>query len=99
MLGQGDYAYAVLFYGKRRPILIDLIFSPEEELLEHQYTAVMRGGPAIMGETCVPSPKGKKVTLWGIATPLFDESGEITGAIESIRDISDRKKQKRRSSR
>jgi len=90
MLGKGDYAYAVPFYGNPRPVLIDLIFSPDQDILDHYYTSVRRGGPAVMAETCLPSPKGRKgVVLWAIATPFFDEKGEITGAIESIRDITD----------
>ncbi len=28
MLGKGNYAYAVPFYGERRPLLIDLVLSP-----------------------------------------------------------------------
>jgi PAS domain-containing protein len=40
-----------------------------------------------MAECTATLPSGKK-TLWGIATPLYDEKGEMAGAIESIRDIS-----------
>ena len=32
MLGKGDYEYAIPFYGERRPILVDLVFRPREEL-------------------------------------------------------------------
>jgi len=32
MIGKGDYAYAEPFYGKKRPILIDLIFDKNEEM-------------------------------------------------------------------
>ena len=28
--------------------------------------------------------------LWGVAAPLYDTHGMITGAIESIRDITER---------
>ena len=35
--------------------------------------------------------QGKGAYLWGIAAPLYDRSGSIIGAIESIRDITERK--------
>jgi len=34
---------------------------------------------------------GKGADVWFIASPLYDTHGNITGAIESIRDITDRK--------
>jgi DNA-binding NarL/FixJ family response regulator len=35
--------------------------------------------------------KGKKAFLWGKASPLYNTKGKIAGAIESIRDITERK--------
>jgi signal transduction histidine kinase len=35
---------------------------------------------------------GKGAYVWATATPLFDNSGKIAGAVESIRDITERKK-------
>jgi PAS domain S-box-containing protein len=43
LLGQGDYAYAVPFFGERRPILIDLLDGPSPEI-EAQYKYVRRVG-------------------------------------------------------
>jgi len=34
---------------------------------------------------------GKGAVMWSIASPLFDTAGDIIGAIESIRDITERK--------
>ena len=90
MVGKGDYAYSIPFYGIRRPILIDLVFSDEEELIKH-YSGIVRKGSVITAETTLPHPKGVPRTLWGKASPLYNESGEVIGAIESIRDISERK--------
>ena len=46
MVGKGDYAYSIPFYGIRRPILIDLVFSDEEELIKH-YSGIVRKGSVI----------------------------------------------------
>jgi PAS domain S-box-containing protein len=87
MLGRNELDYSIAFYGKRRPLLIDLIFSTDEEVMNCGYTGVKRKGNALIAECKAVLPSGKK-TLWGIATPLFDEHGAMAGAIESIRDIS-----------
>jgi PAS domain S-box-containing protein len=91
ILGQGDYAYAVPFYGKRRPILIDLVMSGAAGV-EQRYDFVEKTEKDVWGEVFVPGTyEGKGAYLWGKASPLFDKNGNITGAIQSIRDISARK--------
>jgi PAS domain S-box-containing protein len=90
MLGQGDYAYSVPFYGERRPILIDLVRLPQEEL-EKTYTTLHRDGATLYGEAFTPALPGGGRHLFATASVLRDAKGEIVGAIESIRDITDRK--------
>lgn len=87
MLGKNEPDYSLAFYGKRRPLLIDLIFATDEEVMNNGYTGVKRKGKALVAECTANLPSGRK-TLWGIATPLYDEQGAMAGAIESIRDIS-----------
>jgi PAS domain S-box-containing protein len=89
MLGKGDYEYAIPFYGTRRPILIDLVFEDEATIAEY-YVNIRREGNAISAETSLPHPKGKRIDVLAKASPLYNRDGEITGAIEAIRDISDR---------
>ncbi|MDD1761305.1 MAG: PAS domain S-box protein [Methanothrix sp.] len=92
IMGKSDHAYAIPFYGKPRPILIDLIFVDDEEMAKNYYF-VSRKGDQLIAETIVPLLNGKRdVFLWGIASPLYDSSGSVMGAIESIRDISRYKK-------
>jgi PAS domain S-box-containing protein len=89
ILGKGDYAYAVPFYGTRRPILIDLVFRFDKEI-EKKYAYVKKEGDALLAETDWLS--GDKIrVLWGKAVPFYDNKGNIVGAIESMRDITDRK--------
>ncbi len=92
MLGRGDNAYAEAFYGKRRPILIDLVFESDEKVAEH-YSNIHRQGAALSAETGISFPKGgAPLVVLAKASPLYDKSGKVTGAIESIRDITDRKR-------
>jgi len=91
ILGESDYAYSVPFYGKRKPMLIDLVMS-EGSYLEKQYDYVKRIGNSICGEVFVPGAyRGRGAYLWSTAAPLADRNGRITGFIQSIRNISDRK--------
>jgi PAS domain S-box-containing protein len=91
MLGKGEYCYAIPFYGKRRPILIDLVFSPHDEVRQ-SYSFVRADGDILSAETINAAPDGRQCVLSGKAAPLTDSHGSIVGAIESIRDITDLKK-------
>ena len=90
ILGKGNYEYSLPFYNERRPILIDLILEPKSEV-QKKYTELKFLKNSIVAETCIPDFQGSTVYLWGIASPLYDEDGEITAIIESIRDVTDRK--------
>jgi PAS domain S-box-containing protein len=90
IVGRGDYAYGEVFYGVKRPILIDLIFSRDEELESH-YDYVKREGDTLFAEAFVYPHRGggKGAYVWGTASPLFDRNNNIVGAIESIRDVTE----------
>jgi PAS domain S-box-containing protein len=90
MIGKGDHEYAIPFYGHRRPILIDLIFEPDE-LIQKNYAGISRENKVLIAESDLPRPRGKQLTIMGKASPLYDRQGNLAGAIESIRDITARK--------
>lgn len=88
MVGRGAYEYSIPLYGARRPILIDMVHEPDE-VISRQYSEVIRKKGTLSAETNLSSPKGKRITTISTACPLYNEAGEVTGAIESIRDITD----------
>ena len=91
ILGKGDYAYAVPFYGEPRPIDIDLVFERNEEM-EKTYDHVQREGNRLSVEVYVPKIyRGRGAYLSATASPLFDREGNLVGAIESIRDTTEQK--------
>jgi len=90
IFGKGTYEYALPFYGKRRPVLIDFIFHWDKDV-QNQYSFINEDGDILTTETNVPFVKGRSRVLWGKAAPLYDSRGRVVGAIESIRDISERK--------
>ncbi|MFH0877469.1 MAG: PAS domain S-box protein, partial [Candidatus Omnitrophota bacterium] len=89
MLGKGNYEYSLPFYGTRRLILIDLVFETYEEI-EKKYRFIEKKGDVLFTEADVPLNNQNRV-LWGKARPLYDSRGNVSGAIESIRDITERK--------
>ncbi len=90
IVGQGDYAYSIPFYGDRRPILIDLVQHPTEYLKENYKNIEVADG-VLKAEAYVPDLRGQRRYLIGIATALYDDKGNYTGAIEVIHDITELK--------
>lgn len=90
IIGKGEYVYAVPFYGKPRPILADLIIKPDRAV-ESSYEVFVREGDELKSEGYVPGAyKNKGAYLWSKASPLYEEN-RIIGAIQAIRDITDKK--------
>jgi len=94
IMGKGNYEYSLPFYGIRRPILIDLVLKRDKKI-ENYYRFIKRDGNALLAETDVKI-NDKNFSLWVKAVPLYDSDGNINGAIESIRDITQHKLAKSR---
>ncbi len=92
MVGQGDHAFAIPFYGNKRHQLLDLLTLDDEEL-KQKYDYVTRIGESLFAETfCSALNGGRGAYVWATATSMFNDQGERIGAIESIRDITERKR-------
>ena len=96
LLGLGDSAYTVPFYGDRRKQLLDLLTISDDELAAH-YKNIHRTGETLSAEVFCPALyNGKGAYLWATGSPLYNLNGERIGAIEIIRDISERKQTEQR---
>jgi len=92
ILGKGSYEYAIPFYQERRPILIDLVLS-DDPATAGRYPAITRDGKKLISEITIPHfHDGRGAVLWFTASPLYDSRGNVVGAIESIREITERKR-------
>ena len=60
--------------------------------MESKYADIQRLGGILVGESLVPSLPGGPAFLYATASALRNAKGEVVGAIETIRDISDRKR-------
>ncbi|MBV5344648.1 MAG: PAS domain-containing protein, partial [Rhodoferax sp.] len=92
MIGKGDNAYSIPFHGEARPLLIDLFFMDQGEIIS-QYPNLSREGETFSAEIfCSALHDNKGAWVFTKTAPLHDRSGNITGAIECIRDTSERKR-------
>jgi PAS domain S-box-containing protein len=90
MVGKGNFEYALPFYGERRPILIDLVrdWNPE---YEKKYLSIKKEGEKLVSESHHPDLGDGCVYLSGNASLICDAAGQVAGAIESLRDITERR--------
>jgi len=90
MVGKGNYEYALPFYGERRPILIDLVreWNPE---YEKKYLSIKKVGQKLISESYHPDLGDGGLYLSGNASLIYDAAGQVAGAIESLRDMSESK--------
>lgn len=87
MIGKGNYEYALPFYGERRRDLADMVMDWHEPTAAG-YLEIRRDQDAASAEIYLPSLQGEEHYLWAAARRLYDESGKVVGAIESVRDIT-----------
>ena len=84
------------FYAKERPILADLVVdNASEEEIARLYGTRCRKSEVIEGayeaENFFPDLREKGRWLFFTAAPLRDAEGGVTGAIETLQDITERK--------
>ncbi len=92
MIGKGNHAYSIPFYGKRQRLLLDLI-DTDDSVLKARYSNFYRKGNSISAEIFAPELcEGKGAFLSNISAPLLNSNGDRLGYIESIRDITESRK-------
>lgn len=88
ILGKGNYEYALPFYGERRPILVNLVLSPNEEI-PPTYSNLHWQGQKLIAELIAPKIRDGELCLLGIAAALRDSRGKTVGAIEVVHDLTE----------
>ncbi len=92
ILNKGQYEYALPFYGERRPVLIDLALQNDDAFLSSHYKNIRKDGDSYIAEAKQVFMNGREVFLWAKASRITDPDGNLLGAIESIRDVTEIKK-------
>jgi PAS domain S-box-containing protein len=89
MLGKGDYEYAIPFYGKRRPLMIDFLLKNDSEAVKSHRKVHLTEGSLYYENDEALEVGNKKRYLWAKASPIYDHNDQVIGAIQTIRDITD----------
>ena len=89
LLGKGNFAYAEPFFGRRHKMLVDMVFTLDEEIRKSRYMIISRekNGP-VVAVTRAKKVDGTEWTLWMKAMPLFDNHGEFIAAASIVRDVT-----------
>ncbi|MDD2897339.1 MAG: PAS domain S-box protein [Desulfuromonadaceae bacterium] len=91
MIGKGDYAYTIPFYGEARRQLMDMVFEEKDDVAS-LYSNISHSGEIYTAEAfCNALYNNKGAWLFLKASPLRNQSGTIIGALESHRDITELK--------
>jgi PAS domain S-box-containing protein len=91
IVGKDNFEYALPFYGQRRPILINLRLRPDE-FESNNYPDLEIHGDTMIAEESIPRIHGNPVFLRGAASVVRDSKGQVVGAIETIFDLTDRRR-------
>lgn len=92
IINTGEGSYSIPFYGKKHPMLIDYVISSDLSKFNPP-DMVWKEKNSLNAEVWSPNINNKKgAYLWVKATGLYDTEGNVIGAIESIQDVTYRKK-------
>lgn len=91
ILGRGNREYSLIFYGNRSPMLIDLALGCDE-YDENQYILLSSEKGIFYGEIIFTQIGNNELYIAEKSAPLYDRSGKLIGAIESLRDITENRK-------
>ncbi len=88
----GKTGYSEAFYGYKRPMLVDVIQDKRLDVTD-DYHSLNWVGKDVYAENVVQRTLNQNPRyLWGAASPLLDSNGKRVGVIETVRDLSERKR-------
>ena len=84
MIGRGDYAYAIPFYGTPRPMLIDYLILPFPRADNIPANQPIGKRDVLSSKAETVWIHGRPQIIWGRGTRIYDEDGTIVGAVQSV---------------
>lgn len=91
VVGKGNFEYSLPFYGERRPALVDLVIDVQRRAKTGGfYSRVETKDNTLVAES-EAHLAGKRRIIWAKACPLYDLHSRVVGAIETVRDITERR--------
>lgn len=90
VIGKGDYEYSHILIGKRQPLLIDLALNYNDETAKNYKNLKTQDKKVLILEDYSLERFADKYFSVN-AAPLYNASGELIGALQSIRDVTSRR--------
>ncbi len=84
MVGRGRGEYAIPFYGKPAPMLIDYIIQQHDSSVSADLPKISKVGDTYIGEAEHVVIRGRPMLLRGKGSPVSDEEGTLIAAVELI---------------
>lgn len=84
MVKKGNREYAVPFYGKPGPMLIDYVIRSPRSSGDRDLPAMKKARDMYIGEKEEVTIRGRPMFLWGKCSPVYDASGLLIAAVEAI---------------
>lgn len=91
ILGKDQSVYSQAFNDEKKPVLIDLV-NNRNKINTDDFIYFKEERDMLIAESYHNTSRFRGVHLWSVARPLYDLKGNIVGAIESIRDITEIKR-------
>lgn len=91
IMGKSNHEYALPFYGSRRPGIVELVLNPDHPVAKEYTVLHMEDGAMVMEGYVHAAKYDREIYIWGKASPSYDANGNVVGAIETFRDITERK--------
>lgn len=95
VLGTGSLECSCYFYGCQKSMLIDRALELGKEI-EKARASCSNNYPLLTSEEFYPAVGKKGSYLWSRATPFFDRQGNLSGAVEIMRDVTQRRESEER---
>jgi len=91
IIGKGNREYSRVFYGTRQAMLIDLALE-NRDIDSEEIIILQHDDRVLEQENAMPNMGEKVQFLNGRSSPLYDHRGVLLGAIESLRDTTESRK-------
>lgn len=90
VVGKGNYEYAYCLYGERKPILVDLVLNYDANIASrYKNLKILDNNVLTIENYSLKSHPQKFFSLK--AAPLYNTNGELIGAVEALRDVTNRR--------
>jgi hypothetical protein len=89
MLGKGEGKYSVPIFGRKTPMLTDMIFDDENTIVRGGYTIISKEPDSVTAWIKTTGSEGQDRFLWMKASALHDGKGVFVSSIGTVKDITD----------